>query len=174
MTNELAARKAKQLLKKRQDVIAADDAALARRIHAAGFVQAEITKLQAKHADIQQDVAKLRAQRAIDDTALTAAEEAWIKVLARELAIEIIQHPVTDQAWITASVIKLATMIRSPIDTPNNERYSQDAVVTQALALREQIDAIDMPVFMLPGGATDATSWAVRRKQILAAAKQAA
>jgi hypothetical protein len=135
-------------------------------------LNAQVEELRAR-----QEAKGLRAQLAAAEAALIVAEEVAVKDMALALANEIMKRQASDplrhHQWVITNVMKLREMIRSELDTPLSERYTQHPLLVQALSLVPQLDAIDRPVHELGHVNVGATDWATRRRAILAAAESA-
>jgi multidrug efflux pump subunit AcrA (membrane-fusion protein) len=168
--NTSALTEARQKVAAARAALADDNAEIAEGQNLITKLQAQITALRAR-----QEAKGLRATLAAAEAALVAAEEAAVKDLAIELAAEIVKRqaadPLRSYSWVIENVTKLRGMIRSEIDTPNNEKYSQHPILTQALALLPPADPIDRPIFELGHAQIGQTDWATRRRAILAAAE---
>jgi hypothetical protein len=165
--------KARQAVAEARTAVAEDEAAVAK-------VQSEIAALQSQINTMRARAAAegLRAKLAAAERDLADAEEVAVKSLAIELAGEIVKKqaadPVRHSDWIVAQIERLRSMVRSGIDTPISEKYSQHPAITQALALLPPPDGLDVPVFELGYQVSGTTDWPTRRRAILAAAEQQA
>jgi hypothetical protein len=165
-------------LNKARAKVAAARAAIAKDNEAQRVHQAAIIAAQARVAAMKEQRAAKGLDVALADAmdALDLAEEEALVELNIHLAGAIVKRQATDpikhHAWIIANVAKLRASMRSAFDTPNNEKYSQHPLVTQALALIPPLDDMDRPVYELgsPVELLGLTDWRSRRKAILAAA----
>jgi hypothetical protein len=156
-----------------RDCIAEDDSAMR-------AIQDEIAILEARAAALKarQSAKGLHLELLQAERALAAAEEAAVEDINLHLAAEIMKaqanDPLTQHAWIAASVTKLHASVRSELDTPLGKKYAVHPLITQALSLLPPKDGIDRPVWDLGYQVEHVSDWASRRRQIIAEAEAAA
>lgn len=170
--NTAPLRKARAIVAKARAAVAKDDAALHAVQRKIDALNGQIEKLRTQRVAKRLHETLERAERT-----LAAAEEDAVRTLAIELAGTIIKrmshNPVRHHDWIVAQIAKLRTMIRSEVDTPLAEKYSQHPLITQALSLLPPPDDLDRPVYDLGYGVPGLSDWASRRSRILAEAEAA-
>lgn len=169
MTDFAPLHTARDAAQKIRDAIAADEAALAEIQNEIALLQARITALASRQAD-----KGLRAQLAAAEADVAAKEDALVEQINLELAAQILKRQASDpllhHEWIAGHLLRLEASVRSGLDIPINQKFSMHPVLRQALALLPPRDDLNRAVFQL-GHQMLETSWAARRRKIIAEAE---